>query len=388
MKSRKRNYFPAPALALLVLAAVISGCRAAGSLGIGLSTALPSAEECDTPDPDVPAAPEICTVPGLHPPGGDAPGQSSEEDGTKLFIPMVEAPEVTPPGTPAGALPAVTQSATPAPSSLPPTPEGPDYDPVTFAVFGDYGRAGGPEADVAALVKSRGPDIILTTGDNNYPAGLASTIDENVGQYYHEYIYPYQGGYGEGARENRFFPTLGNHDWDTGGVKPYLDYFTLPGNERYYDFVWGPVHFFAIDSDSREPDGVSAGSIQAEWLRDGLAAAEEPWKVVYMHHPAYTSGRRGNVAWMQWPFAEWGADVVMAGHDHVYERLEIGGITYITTGLGGFGPYNFGDPIPGSQVRYQSDYGALFVTATEDAMTFEFVTRAGEVVDAFTISGP
>jgi hypothetical protein len=254
-------------------------------------------------------------------------------------------------------------------------------------VFGDYGRVGDPAADVAALVKSKSPDLVLTTGDNNYPAGDWATIDENIGQYYHEFIYPYQGEYGEGAAENRFFPSLGNHDWDTAAAAPYLEYFTLPGNERYYDFVWGPVHFFAIDSDSREPDGVSTDSIQAAWLRDGLAAAEEPWKVVYMHHPAYSSATHGSVTWMQWPFAEWGADVVLAGHDHVYERFEVGGLTYITTGLGGYGPYNFNSPLPGSLVRYNDDFGALFVEATQDRMTFQFVTRAGEVVDTFTLTG-
>jgi hypothetical protein len=268
------------------------------------------------------------------------------------------------------------------------TEAGPAYEPVTFAVFGDYGRAAQPEADVAALVKSRVPDIVLTTGDNNYPAGLRATIDQNIGQYYHEFIHPYQGTYGEGPAENRFFPTLGNHDWDTGGVQPYLDYFELPGNERYYDFVRGPVHFFAIDSDSREPDGVSSSSVQAQWLQEGLAAAEEPWKIVYMHHPAYTSAPRGPVTWMQWPFAEWGATAVLAGHDHVYERLEIGGMTYVTTGLGGFGPYNFADPLPGSQVRFNSDYGALFAEATAEQITFQFITRAGEVVDTFTITKP
>jgi hypothetical protein len=65
---------------------------------------------------------------------------------------------------------------------------------------------------------------------------------------------------------NQFFPTLGNHDWYTPGAQPYLDYFHLPGNERYYDFVWGPVHFFAIDSDENEPDGVNQSSVQAKWL--------------------------------------------------------------------------------------------------------------------------
>ena len=55
---------------------------------------------------------------------------------------------------------------------------------------------------------------------------------------------------------------LGNHDVNADGGHAYLDYFTLPGNRRYYDFIAGPVHFFALDSDSRKPDGVSVDSTQ------------------------------------------------------------------------------------------------------------------------------
>ncbi len=62
--------------------------------------------------------------------------------------------------------------------------------------------------------------------------------------YANKYMDPYIGDYGPSADENRFWPALGNHDWDTGTVQPYLDYFTLPGNGRYYDLEKGPVHFF------------------------------------------------------------------------------------------------------------------------------------------------
>src|SRR5689334_16201898 len=65
--------------------------------------------------------------------------------------------------------------------------------PVTFAVIGDYGMAGQPSQDVARLVKGWHPDFIVTLGDNNYEKGTAATIDLNVGQYYHDYIYPYRG---------------------------------------------------------------------------------------------------------------------------------------------------------------------------------------------------
>jgi hypothetical protein len=157
------------------------------------------------------------------------------------------------------------------PENITPAASSPAYSPIRFAVIGDYGFAGQPEADVAALIKSWEPDFIITTGDNNYDTGSASSIDANIGQYFHDFIHPYLGGYGAGATENRFFPSLGNHDWETPNAQPYLDYFSLPGNERYYEFVRGPVHFFMLNSDAREPDGISATSIQAEWLKIGWA---------------------------------------------------------------------------------------------------------------------
>lgn len=256
---------------------------------------------------------------------------------------------------------------------------------VRFAVIGDYGFAGQPEADVANLVKSWNPDFIITVGDNNYPSGAVSTIDNNIGQYYHDFISPYLGLWGPGATINRFFPSLGNHDWATTGAQPYLDYFTLPNNERYYDVVWGPVHLFAIDSDPNEPDGVTSISVQAGWLQGELAASTACWKLVYMHHPPYSSGStHGSSTWMQWPYQSWGASVVLAGHDHDYERIIQGGFPYFINGLGGRSIYSFGTPVSGSQVRYNGDYGAMLVDADEAGITFQFMSRTGTLIDTYT----
>src|SRR5437588_4055852 len=117
----------------------------------------------------------------------------------------------------------------------------PAATPVTFGVIGDFGGAasfGGtfqPEQNVANLVHSWNPDFVITMGDNAYPDSLSTTmIDTDVGQYYHDFIYPYKGTYGAGATTNRFWPSLGNHDWGNDGQspnldQPYLSYFTLPG---------------------------------------------------------------------------------------------------------------------------------------------------------------
>jgi tartrate-resistant acid phosphatase type 5 len=259
---------------------------------------------------------------------------------------------------------------------------------VKFAVIGDYGMDNSAEADVAALIHGWQPDFIITVGDNNYTLGSADTIDVNIGKYYHDYIFPYPGTYGPGADQNRFFPTLGNHDWYTTNAQPYLDYFTLPGNERYYDFVWGPVHFFALDSDEHEPDGVSSSSAQAAWLQQGLASSSSPWNIVYTHYPPYSSGMHGSTGWMQWPFVAWGADAVLAGHDHLYERLLVDGIPYFTNGAGGGGLYNFATVLPQSQFRYNANYGAMLVTASATEMLFEFYNRVGELIDSYRVTKP
>lgn len=280
-------------------------------------------------------------------------------------------------------------------SSASPTPESqgetiailPNPD-VRFAVIGDFGLAGMLEERVADLVKSWDPDFIVTTGDNNYPFGEAETIDENIGQYYHEYIYPYKGIYGEGSpdKTNRFFPIIGNHDLDSDAGQPYYDYFTLPGNERYYSFVKGPVAFFALNSMPGEPDGIDSESIQAEWLRQELAASDSCWNLVLFHHPAYSSDFRGPNPWMRWPFEEWGADAALSGHHHVYERIIYDGFPYFINGLGGGPRYIFRDEVSeGSEMRYNIDNGAMLVEATENQIVFQFISRTNEVIDTYSL---
>lgn len=283
---------------------------------------------------------------------------------------------------PASPTPSATLTATLEPSSTP-------NPSMRFAVIGDFGEGGQGEADVAGMIHGWNPDIIITVGDDNYPSGAADTIDAHIGQYYHDFIFPYSGTYGPGATENRFFPTLGNHDWYTAGAKPYLNYFSLPGNERYYDFVRGPVHFYALDSDENEPDGFRSNSVQAAWLKQVMAASTSRWNIVYFHHAPYSSGvMHGSSTWMQWPFKAWGADAVLAGHEHNYERLLVDGLPYFVNGVGGGGLYNFGTPLPESQFRYNANYGAMLVTASMTNVRFEFYNRTGRLIDSYELTKP
>jgi len=256
---------------------------------------------------------------------------------------------------------------------------------VRLAVIGDYGADSPAEADVARLVKSWRPDVVVTVGDNNYPDGGAATIDRNIGKYYREFIAPYRGQYGPGAAVNRFFPTLGNHDWDASGAKPYRDYFTLPGNERYYDVTVGIVHLFALDSDEHEPDGITAASKQAAWLLGRLAASRSCWDIVLMHHPPYSSGLPGSTESLQWPYRAWGADAVLAGHAHLYERLLVDRLPYFVNGLGGEDIHPFGTIAVGSQLRYNGNFGAMLVDATRSQIAFRFFARSGELIDTYSV---
>lgn len=269
--------------------------------------------------------------------------------------------------------------------------------PIVFAFVGDFGSASGAENDVAMLVDSWSPEFIVSAGDNRYGA---TTFDQVVGRYYCGYLAAAGVGNncnGGTSPSNAFFPVLGNHDYsDGGGINEYLNYFTLPGtgiassnssgNERYYDFIMGPVHFFALDSQGAL-DSSSDGNAQRAWLQAQLTASTSAWQVVLFHHAAYSSGQHGSIATMQWPFAAWGADAVLTGHDHIYERIEIDGIPYFVNGLGGKSLYSFGTPIPGSQMRYNSNYGAMRMTADSTLMTFEFINIAGLVIDSFTTDG-
>lgn len=258
--------------------------------------------------------------------------------------------------------------------------------PVRLAVIGDYGVAGEAVQRVSQMIRGWGPELIITTGDNNYPLGGADTIDQNIGQYFHDFIGPYYGRFGCGSRRNRFFPALGNHDWYTPGAAPYLGYFTLPHNERYYDVVWRDVHLFAVDSDPSEPHGITATSAQAMWLKSRLETSTAAWQVVYMHHPPYSSGPHGSSTELRWPYAAWGADLVLAGHDHTYERLQIDGITYVVNGLGGASLYALGTRLPESVVSYDAGFGALQVEADAAKLVTRFYNVDGTLIDEAVIA--
>lgn len=260
--------------------------------------------------------------------------------------------------------------------------------PQRFAVIGDYGGDCPDELKVSDMIKSWDPDFIVTTGDNNYPNGDRATIDANIGKYFSDFIGNYMGKYGPGSPVNRFFPSVGNHDWyGTEKLQPYIDYFAgLPGNRRYYDVDLGRVHLFAVNSEGPvEPDGTTPGSVQYEWLKARLAASRACFKIVYFHVPPRSSGPFHDPN-LDWPFHDWGADVVINGHEHVYERIDRGGRLYLINGLGGVeNRFGFPTPLPDSVFRYSDEFGAQRGVAAIDGLTLEFWAASGKLIDSVTI---
>ena len=257
-----------------------------------------------------------------------------------------------------------------------------------FAIIGDFGYTSNGELNVANMVKGWSPDDILTVGDNIYET---KTTDYSVavGNYYHEYMYPVDPNYSSDTQtSNHFWPVVGNHDWAVGSnLTPYLNYFKMVNNKRYYSFTIGDVEFFAIDSDTDEPDGTSSGSKQYQWLQQALTGSTALWKIVLFHHPAYCSG--GSSGYMQWPFKTWGADAVMSGHIHFYERISMNGLLYFVNGLGGASIKSFSSAIDSSQAHYDTNLGAMKITESivnsSSKLLFEFYSLGNNLQDSTSL---
>jgi tartrate-resistant acid phosphatase type 5 len=265
---------------------------------------------------------------------------------------------------------------------------------IRFAAFGDYGQSSNTQS-VATRVLAMTPDFICTTGDNTYSTTVSvSNWDNAVGQYYRSYIQlpAASAHFAQSSPVNKFFPVLGNHDFDVGNsATSYTNYFIgLPGNRRYYTFTQGPVQFFMLSSDPREPSGVTVGSTQYNWFVNAIGQSTAPWKVVMFHHPFQTSTTSSHApsAYMNWGFENLGVDMVLQGHNHIMERINYGGITWIVTGAGGRSHYTITSIAAGSQFRNTTLYGFSMVTADATSLRHEFISAAGAVLDSVTLTAP
>ncbi len=218
-------------------------------------------------------------------------------------------------------------------ADIPPALPGLGGQSVRLAVLGDVGTGDVSEqsiADlVAATVNGDPYDALVLLGDNVYPAGDPARLDATV-------FRPFSGVLDDGTV---VLPVLGNHDVLLGHADGQVEALGMPG--RWYSTVIGPALFIGLDSNL-----VQSGA-QTDWLESTLDGADTPWMIVAMHHPAYSVGFHGSTEEIQnrWVplFEKYGVDLVLAGHDHDYQRtMPINGVTYVVSG-GGSGTRPTGD---------------------------------------------
>ena len=214
---------------------------------------------------------------------------------------------------------------------------------IKFAIIGDSGRGSKEQHEIAAqMVAYRQRfdyKFVLMAGDNIYE-GPATEEDYRL-----KFEEPYKLLLDAGVK---FYAALGNHD-DTNQI--FYKPFNMDGR-RYYTFVppvdpitrWDTrVRFFALDSTYLSLE-------QIRWFEKEVTESRAEWKIAFLHHPLYTSGRytlaaRGVRLALESAFVNGGVDVVFSGHEHIYERAELqGGILYFITG--GAGSLRAGDAAP------------------------------------------
>jgi predicted phosphodiesterase len=255
---------------------------------------------------------------------------------------------------------------------------------VKFAVIGDSGRGSQPQHEVAGqMVRFRASfpyTFVLMVGDNIYEG--PATADD----YRRKFEEPYRALLDEGVK---FFAVLGNHD-DPREVA-YAP-FNMNG-ERYYTFappvnvvtkIETHVEFFAIDSTNLDRQ-------QLRWLDERLGASTAQWKIVFLHHPLYTSGRYARSSrahrWALEPmFVRHGVDVVFSGHEHIYQRAALqNGIQYFVTGGAGSLRLGDGTAAPYIAKTYDNDYHFMLIEIDGDDLHFQAITRTGATIDAGTL---
>lgn len=240
-------------------------------------------------------------------------------------------------------------------------------DPVIVAA-GDISCPGCHQLQTSNLVISLHPAAVLALGDEQYPHG--SLAD------FRKYYDPTWGRF-----KAITYPVPGNHEYLTKNAAGYFSYFSRPG---YYSFDIASWHLIALDSESDI-------SSQSKWLQADLAAHPVNCTLAYWHQPRYSSGTEhgSNPAFEPWwhILSNYQADVVLAGHEHNYERFApMSGITEFVIGTGGKSLYPFGKPIPGSDFRDNKHFGVLKLVLHPTSYDWQFISDSNQVLDSGTAS--
>jgi hypothetical protein len=245
---------------------------------------------------------------------------------------------------------------------------------VRFAVIGDSGTGGPAQYGTAArMAEARRQfpfDFVIMLGDNIY--GGTSPAD-----FKRKFEDPYRPLLDDDVK---FYAALGNHDQTNERLyKP----FNMDG-KRFYSFKRGNAEFFALDSNYMDPQ-------QLDWLNRQLDGSHSAWKICYLHHPLYSHGRAHGPDLdlrrvLEPLLRQHGVNVVFAGHEHSYERLQPQhGIYYFV--LGNSGQLRFHDlKLSAETARgFDSDRTFALVEIDQDQLHFQVVSRAGQTVDSGVI---
>jgi hypothetical protein len=248
---------------------------------------------------------------------------------------------------------------------------------VTVAAAGDIAScSSGNQSGATARLVERIPGTVLTLGDNAYPDGTTAN--------YRCYNSTW------GKFKSRTRPAPGNHDYHVSNAAGYFSYFGSaagPSRRGYYGFNAGGWHIVSLNSESNL-------SAQAQWLKADLAANRAKCTLAYWHQPLFTSGAVHGPATKMRPLFtilyNAGAEIVLSGHNHQYERFApqtptgaqdaAKGIVQFVAGTGGNGLYAFRSPMRNSQARYRG-YGVLRLELRPDGYTYSFVPVSGSFRD-------
>ena len=259
------------------------------------------------------------------------------------------------------------------------TPSPIPSDSVVLVGAGDISTCSNNNDELTAQLLDNIPGTVFTAGDNAYVNGT-----------YTEYINCYDPTWGR--HKTRTKPVPGNHEYNTAGAAGYFQYFD--NIDSYYAYDLGTWRIYALNSEI----DVSVSSPQVAWLQADLAANPSLCALAYWHRPRWSSGSlHGSDPAMQtlWQVLyEAGAELVISGHEHHYERfaqMDTSGLA-VSQGLrefvagmgGGAGHYPFGSVLSASEVRDNSAYGVLKLTLNAGSYDWQFVPVQGA---AFTDIG-
>lgn len=247
---------------------------------------------------------------------------------------------------------------------------------IFFIVFGDSGTGSTAQKQLAQVMLNYPFEFILHTGDIAYPRGTEKQIEDFFFNIYSTHL-----------KKALFYPAPGNHDYLTDNLVPYLKKFNKP---KYYSFDKSNIHFVSLDSNNISDEMLS-------WLRNDLKNSQKLWKMVYFHHPPYSSGllhgEHKNVQETLVPILEeFGADLVFSGHEHNYERsckLSKGncskeGTTYVVTGGGGAPIYWFGD-VKNYSLSRATEHHFVHVEVSECNLSAQAIGLDNQILDKFEL---